>query len=430
MAESVKDNKNTCSSMELQLLSINTKAQQDQTRQEDERMIACIQDEGHPQHGHKGATFTSASWRLPAVSVAYQILLILSVLAKHGAHAQILARGPSPCPDGNGEGYSDLATLQADLDIAFSDSGGKQGGIYRLCPNTEFSFGVNSPGAPVSTTRSGSGLSSQVNGVHYSNERSPQVVTSFGYEPWEADISNSNDLERLLVQNSREPSLITHESDDIPHARKLQDFLTPNNLDVPSISFEDLASGWDDGDDDDDVKNEIFMLQSASASSLLSILGAEDWDAEEDIDMLMGFADDYYFNSNGYYFQGQSSIMRSEGVAPSARQSNTNVLPPIVILSSNTIIQCGDEGVAENQCIFSGGANQIVIGRDAGSVLLSGISFQEAIDVNVVSSGSQQSAVTLTKCAWRVSAALLLFSPPKTTLLSLTNFAFSRQIIV
>jgi len=307
------------------------------------------------------------------------------------------------CPDGNGVGYSDLASLQDALDSAYSDSGGQQGGQYRLCPNTVFSFGPSTPSS--ATARMGmNGINDNDSFEHVKS----QVVTSFGYETWEAKIRGTHDLNRKLgrVNKNWEEKNIYSKTE----SRNLQDYPSPQD-DFSSLLQTMLQ---DDMEDDEETKTEIFMLQSQSAADLLSMLGAEDLEDPSDLERLINFAD----TNEDYYYYGDYSQGRT------FRQSNSQI-DPIVILSSQTILSCGDEGHSENSCVFQGGGNQIVIGEDAQQVVLAGITFEGANDVNVVSSGSENSSVTLADCLWRVSVEKVNFIFNDNYAVENTNIYFS-----
>lgn len=83
---------------------------------------------------------------------------------------------------------------------------------------------------------------------------------------------------------------------------------------------------------------------------------------------------------------------------------------PLVVSVSNTVIQCGEEGALDNDCIIFGGSNQVSIQGSPQNVHFNGISFLGSLSVSVLAGGASEAKATFSECefAGHVGSAVAL----------------------
>ncbi len=336
------------------------------------------------------------------VMVAFHVLVMATPSARRMMHvgvwgitttstngfSQIFRAGPKPCSGGKGKGYSNLDDLRNDINKKNTDSP-KKGGTFILCPDTIFDF---SSGTSSSNALSRSGLPN-------TQQLLLPLLMQQQQQQQEAEDEEDYDLYNLNADSSADthytnPSAIIAEEfgyvdpDEQPYndneyndrrrttQQSLQNFPWDEVQDLDSFLTTTTTTTEDNQDENDEFTNELLSTLSGRAIDLNS------------------------FNKNN-----SSSGMQITATFSSTTDATTiptSASDPLVITASNTIIQCGEDGSIENNCQFVGGLNQIVIGDNASSVLLQGITFTNAGDVAVVSSGSTESSVTILKCKFEV----------------------------
>lgn len=316
----------------------------------------------------KSCKNSNAHTKVSSVFIVGFIALLFTPLGTNAIDSTCFSRifraGPKPCLGGEGKGYSNLDDLRNDLNKKNQESP-DDGGEFVLCPNTKFSFSLPSTRSISTFTTSTTSLNEEqdgdndLNDFNNNNRGNPSSIISaeFGYEDWDSEQYGSNK--------------------DDNYRRDIRELLQEEDADFPWNEVQDLDSflmstgttadnGANSADENDDFTNEVLSVVTGRAVDLGS------------------------FNNN-------SSDMQITANIPA-----NNAQDPLVITASNTIIKCGEDGSVENNCEFNGGQNQIVVGGNASNVLIMGITFREAQDVAVVSSGNTDSSVTVMQCKFEV----------------------------
>jgi hypothetical protein len=301
--------------------------------------------------------------------------------------SQIFRAGPKPCSGGKGKGYSNLDDLRSDVNKKNTDSP-KKGGTFILCPDTIFDFS--------SSTSSSNSLSRS--GLPNTQQLLLPLLTQQQQQQQQAEDEEDYDLYNFNADSTTNshytnPSAIIAEEfgyvdlDEQPYneneyndrrrttQQSLQNFPWDEVQDLDSFLTTSTTTTEDNQNENDEFTNELLSTLSGRAIDINS------------------------FNKNN-----SSSGMQITATFSTTDSTTipTSASDPLVITASNTIIQCGEDGSIENNCQFVGGLNQIVIGDNASSVVLQGITFTNAGDVAVVSSGSTESSVTILQCKFEV----------------------------
>ncbi len=154
----------------------------------------------------------------------------------------------------------------------------------------------------------------------------------------------------------------------------------------------------------------VIILVKVVHCQTLSPIGPSKCDSDPSIE---GYSDidvlrqDIIINSNiTNKSQGGSYTLCPYNIFSFGDDFNTGTgnKDPLVIDANHTRIQCGNDALSTEGCVFQGGERHLLIIENPFNVTVQGVTMIESNEVSVIISSSEKSSsVIFTDCIWQVS---------------------------